>query len=76
MGVIPNNRDPELLIPKEVDFGKRCLTGKKKGWEISMHGYSHEYEIETKKNDFLNLEEDQNFLVKVFKIKSIKSNLG
>ena len=30
MGVIPNNRDPELLkFPKKLIFGKRCLTGKK-----------------------------------------------
>ncbi len=56
MGVIPNNRDPELLkFPKEVNFWKKVLDWQKKGWEISMHGYSHEYEIETKKNDFFRL---------------------
>ena len=50
MGVIPNNKDPELLkFPKEVNFWKKVLDWQKKGWEISMHGYSHEYEIETKK---------------------------
>ena len=56
MGVIPNNKDPELLkFPKEVNFWEKVLVWQKKGWEISMHGYSHEYEIDTKKNDFFRL---------------------
>ena len=56
IGVIPNNKDPELLkFPKEENFWEKIKTWQKKGWEISMHGYSHEYEIETKKKDFFKL---------------------
>ena len=73
IGVIPNNKDPELLkFPKEENFWEKIKTWQKKGWEISMHGYSHEYEIETKKRISLNWEVNQNFSVKVFKIKFIK----
>ena len=56
IGVIPNNKDPELLkFPKEENFWEKIKTWQKKGWEISMHGYSHEYEIEIKKKDFFKL---------------------
>ena len=56
MGIIPNNRDPELLkYPKEQDFWKKVKVWQNKGWEISMHGYSHEYDLDTRKKDFFKL---------------------
>ena len=56
MGVIPNNKDPELLrFPKEENFWQKVKVWQKKNWEIAMHGYSHEYEIDTKKKDFFKL---------------------
>ena len=55
LGVIPENKDPEFLkYPKNSDFWNRVNTWKEKGWEISMHGYEHLYEKETKKNDIFN----------------------
>ena len=55
LGVIPENKDPELLkYPKNSNFWKRVESWKKKGWEISMHGYSHLYERQTNKKDFFN----------------------
>ena len=55
LGVIPENKDPEFLkYPKNSDFWSRVKSWKKKGWEISMHGYTHLYEKQTKKNDIFN----------------------
>jgi predicted deacetylase len=55
LGVIPENKDPELLkYPKNSDFWNRVTIWKNKGWEISMHGYTHLYEQQTKKKDIFN----------------------
>ena len=55
LGVIPENKDPELLsYPKNIDFWNRVESWKRKGWEISMHGYAHLYEQQTKKKDIFN----------------------
>jgi len=55
LGVIPENKDPELLsYPKNIDFWNRVEIWKNKGWEISMHGYAHLYEQQTKKKDIFN----------------------
>ena len=55
LGVIPENKDPEFKkYPKNSDFWTRVISWEKKGWEISMHGYSHLYEQQTKKNDIFN----------------------
>ena len=53
MGVIPNNKDSELLAyPKNEKFWEVVTKWQNKGWEISMHGYSHVYDKETNKKDF------------------------
>jgi len=55
IGVIPENRDPELLLyPKNSKFWDRVRSWKKKGWEISMHGFNHVYDSETKFKDYFN----------------------
>ena len=55
LGVIPENKDPEFLkYPKNSDFWSRVKNWEKKGWEISMHGYTHLYEKQTKRNDIFN----------------------
>tara|TARA_B100000767_G_scaffold111259_1_gene106381 strand:+ start:1453 stop:2217 length:765 start_codon:yes stop_codon:yes gene_type:complete len=55
LGVIPENKDPELLkYPKNSDFWNRVVAWKNKGWEISMHGYTHLYEKKTNKKDIFN----------------------
>ncbi len=53
VGVIPNNQDKELLKhPIRKDFWNILKVWQSKGWEISMHGYTHVYDKETFKKDF------------------------
>ena len=50
VGIIPINKDPELLkFPKNEKFWNRVENWKSKGWEITMHGCNHLY---TQKSDF------------------------
>lgn len=52
LGVIPNNKDKELLsFPKRKNFWQIVKNWENKGWEISMHGYNHLYDNNTYKND-------------------------
>ena len=52
LGVIPNNKDKELLsYPKRNDFWEQVRKWRDKGWEISMHGFTHVYDKNTKKKD-------------------------
>ena len=53
LGVIPNNQDPELMkYEKSENFWNEVRSWKKKGWEISMHGYNHIYSTKTNKKDY------------------------
>ena len=53
LGVIPNNKDKELLsYPRVDDFWQKLRNWKDKGWEISMHGYNHLYNNETHGLDY------------------------
>ena len=53
LGVIPNNKDPDLLkYPKKDNFWKKINDLKDNGWEIAMHGYDHLYTTETYKKDY------------------------
>ncbi len=56
LGIIPINKDPELLkFPKNIDFWNRVSNWKNKGWEITMHGYNHLYtQRSDKKKDLFN----------------------
>ena len=55
LGVIPINKDPELLkFPKNDKFWERVKSWKNKGWEISMHGCNHLYTQKSDKNDIFN----------------------
>lgn len=52
LGVIPKNKDKELLsFPKKENFWQKVKIWQDKGWEISMHGYNHLYDKNTKKKD-------------------------
>ena len=53
LGVIPNNKDSELLsYPKKNDFWEHVRNWKSKGWEISMHGFTHVYDKNSKNKDY------------------------
>ena len=53
LGVIPLNQDEELLsYPRKENFWDLVRNWKKKGWNISMHGLSHVYDIDTRKKDY------------------------
>ena len=55
LGVIPNNQDKKLYIyKKKENFWNKVKSWQEKGWEISMHGFSHVYDTETKKKDYFN----------------------
>ena len=55
LGVIPNNKDSELLsYPKKKDFWEQVRIWKNKGWEIAMHGNTHVYDKECKNDDYFN----------------------
>ena len=55
LGVIPNNQDEKLHIyEKKENFWDKVRLWQEKGWEISMHGFSHVYDTETKKKDYFN----------------------
>ena len=63
LGVIPNNIDEELLgYPKNEKFWDKVRSWKNKGWEIAMHGFSHEYIISTEKKITLDMGVSQSFL--------------
>lgn len=43
VGVIPDNKDPELAgqYPFDPNFWEKVKTWQEKGWSIAMHGYQH-----------------------------------
>jgi len=62
VGVIPNNKDEKLLsFPKKDNFWKKVKEWENKGWEISMHGFSHVYEKNTEKKDYFGHGGDSEF---------------
>ena len=55
LGIIPINKDPELLkFPKNDRFWERVESWKNKGWEITMHGCNHLYTQKSDKKDIFN----------------------
>ncbi len=53
MGVIPDNKDEDLLIyPRKENFWDIVKNWQSKGWEIAMHGCNHLYDKDTNKKDF------------------------
>ena len=62
VGIIPENKDPSLLnFPKNPFFWQRVKKKKKKGWEISMHGFNHLYDSKTKFKDYFGYGGDSEF---------------
>ncbi len=55
LGIIPNNKDQELLsYPKRENFWKIVQNWKSQKWSIAMHGYTHVYDNDTNKKDYFN----------------------
>ena len=53
MGVIPNNKDDQLLTyPKKNYFWDKVRKWRDKGWEIAMHGSTHVYDRSTENKDY------------------------
>ena len=53
LGVIPNNKDSELLkYPQKKKFWNIVRSWQQKGWTIAMHGNTHSYDSETNKKDY------------------------
>ena len=53
LGVIPCNEDAELYAyEKNNNFWDKVREWQNKGWEISMHGFSHVYDKDTHKKDY------------------------
>ena len=55
LGVIPDNKDKELLSypKKNTNFWNQVRKWKEKGWEIAMHGTNHVYDKYCSKVDYL-----------------------
>ena len=53
IGVIPNNKDHELLsFPHRKNFWDKVRFWQSKNWIIAIHGYNHLYDKVTNKKDF------------------------
>ena len=62
LGIIPINKDPELLkFPKNDRFWERVKSWENKGWEITMHGCNHLYTQKSDKKDIFNYGGDSEF---------------
>ena len=57
VGVIPNNKDVELMkYPKnDINFWDQVRKWESKGWKIGMHGNDHMYDKLSSKKDYLGL---------------------
>ena len=79
LGIIPNNKDPELLAypKKNINFWEQVRTWKKKGWEIAMHGNNHIYDKFCSKTDYLGLGGNSEFCSHTYEkqLEKIKSGL-
>ena len=77
LGVIPNNKDNDLLsYPKRDNFWEQVRKWKNKGWEISMHGSTHVYDKQTKNDDYFGYGGDSEFCGHSLEIQTSKIKEG
>jgi predicted deacetylase len=64
VGVIPDNRDPSLMLaPEDPRFWSRARQWQNKGWEVVMHGLHHVYHsIPSHGNSMLPLSDKSEFV--------------
>ena len=77
LGVIPNNKDNELLkYPNKKNFWNMVRNWQRKGWTIAMHGNSHVYDSDTNKRDYFNYGGKSEFFGHSLKEQMRRINLG
>jgi len=78
LGVIPNNKDPELLAyPKiNISFWDQVRNWRDKGWIIAMHGNDHVYDKKCPKTDYLSLGGNSEFCTHSLEDQFDKIKLG
>ncbi len=80
LGVIPNNKDPELLFypKKNNNFWEEVRAWKNRGWKIAMHGNNHVYDKLCSKTDYLGLGGNSEFCSHTYEeqLKKIKDGLN
>tara|TARA_B100001123_G_C15302972_1_gene1021692 strand:+ start:1663 stop:2424 length:762 start_codon:yes stop_codon:yes gene_type:complete len=77
LGVIPNNKDKELLsYPKKNNFWDQVRKWRDKGWEISMHGSTHVYDKTSKKEDYFSYGGGSEFCGHSFDVQSSRIKNG
>ena len=78
LGVVSNNKDPELLSNQKKDnFWDQIRKWHNKNWEIAMHGYTHIYDSDTNKKDYFNYGGKSEFFGHSYEVQSsrIKKSL-
>ncbi len=77
LGIIPNNKDPELKkFPTcKNNFFKEMQNVKDQGWSIAMHGYEHLYH-NNKLKDFLSMRVKSEFVGKNYDEQNLKIKKG
>jgi predicted deacetylase len=77
LGVVPNNKDRELLSQsKRQDFWNKVRDWQKKGWEISMHGFTHVYDKPTNKKDYFGQGGETEFCGHSYEVQKERINNG
>ena len=77
IGVVPNNKDPELLsYPKKNDFWNKVRDWKNKGWEITMHGSTHIYDTKSMKKDYFGYGGGSEFYGHPLEVQTLKIKTG
>ena len=77
LGVIPNNKDNDLLsYPRRDNFWEQVRKWKDKGWEISMHGSTHVYDKKTKNDDYFGYGGDSEFCGHSLETQTLKIKEG
>ena len=77
IGIIPNNKDPELRkFPKhEGNFFNEMRQLKSKDWTIAMHGFEHLYYY-CKKKDYLSMKSQTEFVGESLETQKLKIEKG
>jgi predicted deacetylase len=77
LGIIPQNQDKELqAYKKNENFWDQARTWQKKGWEISMHGFSHVYDRETNRKDYFGYGGRSEFFGRDFETQEMRIRKG